>query len=179
MKNLSIRQQEILKMLADTESLTIEQIQNTTGISQATAYREMQTLIKLGLVAKIPGGISRIAPSTSHCVQCGREINPRTTFLFEQKDGRRSSACCAHCGLMALAHRTDISTAMATDFIHGTILNARQTWYVLDSEVGFCCHPSVLCFANKKDAERFVIGFGGSVMDFVTVHRTVNKLMEL
>ncbi len=178
MKRLSIRQQKIIEMINQSKSLTIEQIQKAIGISQATAYRETQTLIKLDLVAKIPGGISRLELSTSLCIQCGREISPRTAFIFEQKDGTRNSACCAHCGLMALSHRTDINTAMTTDFFYGTILNARQTWYVLDSEVSLCCRPSVLSFSNKKDADRFVSGFGGSVMDFVTVHKAIDKKME-
>ena len=179
MKSLSIRQQKIVEMINKSKSLTIEQIQKAVGISQATAYRETQTLIKLNLVTKIPGGISRLELSTSLCIQCGREINPRTAFIVEQKDGARSSACCAHCGLMALSHRTDINTAMATDFFYGTALNARQAWYVLDSEVSLCCHPSVLSFSNKKDADRFVAGFGGAVMNIVTVQKAITKMMEL
>jgi len=178
LKSLSIRQQKIMGMINQSKSLTIEQIQKVVGISQATTYRETQTLIKFGLVAKIPGGISQPEFSTSLCIQCGREINSRTVFIFEQKDGTRNTACCAHCGLMALSHRTDINTVMTTDFFYGTTLNARLAWYVLDSEVNLCCRPSVLSFSNNKDADRFVSGFGGTVMDFVTVHKAIDKMME-
>lgn len=179
MKSLSIRQREIMKMISQTESLTIDQIRKTVGISPATAYRETQALVQLGLVSKIPGGISKLEHSVSLCIQCGRDINPRAAFIIEQKDRIRISACCAHCGLMALSHRTDINTAMATDFFYGTMLNARKAWYVLSSEVNLCCHPSVLSFSSKKDADGFVKGFGGSVMDIGTVQNAINKMMEL
>ena len=103
MKTLSPRQKELLALIAQRKNLSVNEVQSALGVSQATAYREAQTLIKLGLVAKIPGGISQPELSASLCVQCGRETNPRAAFLFEQKDGVRFNACCAHCGLIVLS----------------------------------------------------------------------------
>jgi DeoR/GlpR family transcriptional regulator of sugar metabolism len=179
MKNLTPRQQEILKLVEQKDTLSIDEIQRAIGISQATSYREIQSLARLGLVAKIPGGISRAEASSSFCIQCGKEINFRVVFLIEKKNGQHASACCPHCGLMAVSSHGDISTAMAIDFFYGTRLSARQASYVLGSEVGLCCHPSVLTFSNRNDADSFVKGFGGTVMDFVTAQNTVNKVMEL
>jgi DNA-directed RNA polymerase subunit RPC12/RpoP len=180
MKNLSPRQQEILELVAKKGFLSVEEIQREAGISQATTYRELQTLARLGLAARVPRGISQVeAPPSDQCIQCGKEINPRTVLLIKLKDGKDASACCPHCGFMAFESRTDVHTAMATDFFHGTRINARHATYVLGSDVNLCCHPSVLSFLNYKDAERFVKGFGGTVMNFVTAQAAINKLMEL
>ena len=91
MKNLSPRQREILKLIDEKKDLSIEEIRQTIGVSQATAYRETQELSQMGLVAKIPGGISQIEASTTRCVQCRGETNARTTFIIEQKDGKKLS----------------------------------------------------------------------------------------
>ena len=179
MKNLSPRQREILKLIDEKKDLSIEEIRQTIGVSQATAYRETQELSQMGLVAKIPGGISQIEASTTRCVQCRGETNARTTFIIEQKDGKKLSACCSHCGMMALANNPNISTAMTIDFIYGKMLNVSQAWYVLNSNVVLCCSPSILSFSNQDDATRFSQGFGGEVMDYKNAQNSLNKMMTL
>jgi DeoR family transcriptional regulator, copper-sensing transcriptional repressor len=179
MKILSPRQQAILKLITQKGDLRVEEIQQEAGISKATAYREVQTLISLGYAAKIPGGLRRIETPSTHCVQCGRESGPRTAFLIKKKDGLQLNACCPHCGLMALTNRTDIHAVMTTDFFYGTLINAAQAWYVIDSSVSLCCQPSVLSFANKKNAERFVLGFGGVAVDFSGAQDTIRILITL
>jgi DeoR family transcriptional regulator, copper-sensing transcriptional repressor len=170
-KNLSPRRREILKLVALKGDATIEEIQQSIGISQATTYREVQALLQTGLVTKIPGGISLVEASATGCIQCGQEGNPRLTFMIEHKDGAKSVACCAHCGLMALTKRDDISAVMTTDFFNGTLLNARQAWYVLNSDVSLCCSPPILSFLQRDYAERFSLGFGGDVVDFVSAQK--------
>ena len=179
MQNLTPRQREILKLVTEKGILSVEEIQQALGISQATTYREFQTLVRLGLAAKAPGGIRQIEVPLSHCIQCRKEINFRAAFFIEQVDGKQASACCPHCGLMFLSRRTDISTVLATDFFYGTRLNARQAVYVLGSSVSLCCYPSVLSFSSRVDAQRFALGFGGEVMDFVGAQNKVDKLMAL
>jgi len=178
-KNLSPRQREILKFVTRKGDATIEEIQRAVGISQATSYREAQALTQAGLVSKIPGGISLVESPSKRCIQCGQEGNSRVSFLIEDKDGLTMVACCAHCGLMALAKRSDISSAMTTDFINGTLLNARQAWYVLGSEVNLCCSPSVLSFLQRETAERFSQGFGGDVVDFARAQTKIKEMMAL
>ncbi|MDP1817991.1 MAG: DeoR family transcriptional regulator [Leadbetterella sp.] len=179
MKNLSPRQREILKLVQRKNELPIEELRQAIGISQATAYREIQELSQMGLVAKIPGGISKVETSPTHCVQCRGETNARTTFIIEQKDGEKLSACCSHCGMMALANNSNVSTAMTVDFVYGKMLNVSQAWYVLNSNVVLCCSPSILSFSNREDATRFTLGFGGEVMDFTNAQKSINKMMTL
>ncbi len=179
MKNISPRQREILKLVQEKKDLSIEELRQTIGISQATAYREIQELSQMGLVAKIPGGISQIESTSDRCVQCKGETNARTAFIIEQKDGKKLSACCSHCGLMALANNSNVSTAMTMDFVYGKMLNVSQAFYVLNSIVVLCCSPSILSFSNREDATRFTQGFGGEVMDFANAQKNLNKMMTL
>jgi DeoR/GlpR family transcriptional regulator of sugar metabolism len=178
MNDLSPRQEKILEIVNKKRNVTVTEIQQIMRISQATAYREIQTLIQMGAVTKIPGGIRRVASKPARCLQCGGELNPRLSFLIEKKDGTQLNACCAHCGLMAINILPDIHTAMTADFLYGTMLNVRQAWYVLHDEIGICCTPSVLCFSKPEDATRFVKGFGGSVVNFVAVQRMITEKMS-
>jgi DeoR family transcriptional regulator, copper-sensing transcriptional repressor len=177
MKNLSPRQHEIVRLVTEKGDLSIEELRQIINISQATVYREVQELVQLGLIAKVPGGVSRIKISPAGCVQCGRENNQRTVFLIEQSDGEKFSACCSHCGLMTLAKNTNVSIAMTTDFFYGTMLNASQAWYVLNSDVSLCCRPSILSFSNLEDAKRFVKGFGGEVLDYPSAQDKIKEMM--
>lgn len=133
----------------------------------------------MGLVKKVHGGVSRVERSLTRCLLCGRENNPRTTVLMEQEDGVQFAACCPHCGLLTLARRTNIRVAMTPDFIYGTLLNASQAWYVLNSGVSLCCQPSLLSFSNSEDARRFAQGFGGEVIEYLEARRKVQELMAL
>ena len=179
MKTLSARQRKIINLITQKGDLSVDEVQEALGVSQATAYREIQALIQQGLAAKIPGGVGRIEQDTTRCVHCGRESTPRMAFFIEPKDGARLSACCGHCGLMALANRTDIRSAMTPDFFYGTLLNAANAWYALNSSVCPCCQPSVLSFASQADAERFTASFGGEVADFASAQNKVRTLMQL
>jgi DeoR/GlpR family transcriptional regulator of sugar metabolism len=178
MNTLSPRQEEIIEIVNKKGSVLVDEIQQIMGISQATAYREIQTLIQLGVVRKIPGGIRRVESKPARCLQCGGEINARLSFLIEKKDGTQLNACCAHCGLMAINILSDVHTAMTADFMYGTMLNVRQAWYVLHDDIGICCTPSVLCFSKQEDAKRFVKGFGGSVVNFVDVQKMIKEKMS-
>ena len=179
MKNLSPRQREIIKLVQEKKDISIEDLRQALQISQATAYREIQELSQMGLVAKIPGGISQVETTSTRCVQCRGETNARTTFIIEQTDGKKLSACCSHCGMMALANNSNVSTAMTVDFIYGKMLNVSQAWYVLNSSVTLCCSPSILSFSNREDATRFTQGFGGEVMDFQNAQKNLNRMMTL
>jgi biotin operon repressor len=179
MKNLSPRQQEILRLIKQKGNLSVEELRKTFGISQATAYREIQELSQMGLAAKTTGGISQLENLPARCIQCRGETNARTAFIIEQKDGEKFSACCSHCGMMALSNNRNVSTAMTIDFIYGKMLNVSQAWYVLNSSVILCCSPSILSFSSRDDADRFSRGFGGEVMDFIRAQSRINEMMAL
>ncbi len=177
MNNLTPRQQEIVKLVNHMESVSISELRKLMDLSQATVYREVQDLTQAGVVKKVPGGIGRIEFSPNRCVQCGRENNARTPFMIELIDGEKMVACCAHCGLMALTKRNNVSTATITDFFYGTLLNASQACYVLNSSVSLCCRPSTITFSNQQDGEHFIKGFGGQLHDFAGAIQIIKETM--
>lgn len=179
MKNLSPRQRKILDALTQKGDLTMQEIRALSGVSQATAYREIQALTARGLAEKTPGGISLPAPAADLCLHCRRPVNPRLVFHIHLADGARRSACCAHCGLLALGVLDSSRQAITTDFLHGSLLNAAQAWYVLESSVSPCCRPSALAFASQADAERFAAAFGGQVHDFHAALTELSRRMNL
>ncbi len=187
MKNPSSRQRKILELLTQKGDLTVAEIQQTLGISQATVYREIQALTKTGAARKTPGGLAWAEPSADYCLHCQRPVNPRLIFHIEQPNGMRHAACCAHCGLLALTNLlalrspagVEVKQAMTVDFLYGALLNAAQAWYVLGSAVAPCCNPSALAFSAKSDAERFAAGFGGEVCDFNAAQAQITHLMHI
>ncbi|MEI6290326.1 MAG: DeoR family transcriptional regulator [Chloroflexota bacterium] len=179
MKNTSSRQQSILNLLLEKKDLTVAEIQQSEGISMATAYREIQSIVMQGLAAKTVGGITRNQKTPGNCFHCGRDGSPRESFIIEKKDGSRANACCPHCGLLAIKERNDINSAMTIDFFYGTLLSASQAWYVINSSIAPCCRPSVLTFADPTDAQRLTQAFGGEVTSFPEALEKIKNLMEL
>jgi len=55
---------------------------------------------------------------------------------------------------------------LATDFLYGTVMDARRAAFLVSSSVRLCCSPSILCFAQHEDAAHFRAGFGGQVLTY-------------
>ena len=177
MKTLTSRQQQILDLLTSNGRLTIEEIRAQYNVSTATAYRDANRLVGLGLAFRTMGGLQRENPSqtrvqgTGRCVYCGGAVNPRSLFTIQVNDDTIHSACCAHCGFMALTIHPEAVSAMTTDFIYGRMVNVRQAVYLVESIIHLCCTPSVLCFSTQDEAFRFQQGFGGRILDY---HQTLD-----
>jgi hypothetical protein len=167
-----------MQVLAESGAVDAEKIQQALGISQATAYREMQALKRQGLVEKVPGGIC-LPPTRSPegCLQCGKENNPRLVFTIHTQSGIRLQTCCAHCGFLSLKQPLHPESIMTADFLYGTMLNATQAWYVLHSRVAPCCAPSALAFGKEEDALSFAQAFGGQVYPYAQAQAQTQKMM--
>jgi len=164
------RQQQILNWLREQGSLTIDGLSERLGVSIMTVHRDLDALAKAGTVIKVHGGVTLTAPdkkaNDSVCYLCGIALQPRTSFVILKADGKAVSACCPHCGILLLRDTPNLDYALTKDFLYGRTINAAQGVYLLESAVGTCCMPSVLCFATHDDAARFQKGFGGKLMSF-------------
>jgi DeoR family transcriptional regulator, copper-sensing transcriptional repressor len=183
MPNLSVRQEQLLQLLQTRLKISTEEIKSHFSISAATASREIHALVLAGEAVQVSHGIKLAPPLEARlqqkkCFYCGGMINDRTVFIIQMEDGSQRSACCAHCGLLAIG-QPGTQTALVSDFIHGRILNARQAIYVLGSMVNLCCEPSVLCFASREEAQCFRTGFGGSVFPLYEVIAELKDQMKL
>ena len=179
MQTLTDRQQDILERLQTSQSLKIEEIKKDFAVSIATAYRDIQALIKAGLAIKSTGGVklarySEQARVSEKCLFCGGVTKERSVFMVRMQDGSQNRACCPHCGLLALG-QPGAQSAFASDFLYGRLVNVRQAFFLFGGKVNLCCEPSVLCFATKEDARSFQLGFGGEVFDLT---RALAKLQE-
>lgn len=180
---LTDRQEKILEWLQTRRSASIEEIRAQFAVSTATAYRDARALVQAGTALKTSGGV-RLSPppdlaqAVGKCFFCGAPVNERAPFVFQLQDGSQRRACCPHCGLLSLSH-PKVVTALASDFLYGRMVNARQATFLFGSAVDLCCTPSVLCFASESDAQRFQTGFGGQVFSLGQAIAELNQVMSL
>lgn len=183
MAALTDRQTQLLEWLQARHSVLIAEIEAHFGISAATAYRDAKALVEAGLVLKTNGGVRLPPPPGSpgqegKCDFCGAPVSERSMFIIHMEDGGLHRACCPHCGLLALL-RPGASSALASDFLYGRMVNARQATFLLESSVCVCCEPSVLCFTSEDEARRFQLGFGGKLCTLDEARARVSAIMTL
>lgn len=187
--SLSDRQRRLLDLLRDRGELAVAQIQEQLQVSQPTAYRDIRHLVDAGLADRTTGGLrlphtAPVAGPSSACVQCGAAVPSRTAVIIQLSGAGgvtkgQVTACCPHCGLMALSARPDSVSGLAADFLYGRMVNVRQAAFLVESQVSLCCTPSVLCFSDAEDAVRFQRGFDGRVLDYPQALQAVRRAMQL
>lgn len=170
MNRLNLRQKQIVETLAREGVVEAEKIQAEFGVSRPTVYRDFQLIVHAGLALRMPGGLALPADKVSTgaqelCVKCGRAVSPRTVFLVQLSPNQKITACCPHCGMMALGHHPEAISALATDYLYGTKVSVGQVVFLANSRVTLCCLPSVLSFGSVEDAKSFQQGFGGELMN--------------
>ena len=183
MPTLTDRQQQLFEILQSRQRISTEEIKTHFAISSATASRDIHALVLAGMAVKASHGVKLAPPAErlfqeKKCAYCSGTIKERTIFIIQMQDGSQRSACCCHCGLMAL-DQAGVQTALASDFIYGRMVNARQATYVLGSRVNLCCEPSVLSFASEDEARCFQLGFGGSLYTMESAISQLKGLMRL
>jgi hypothetical protein len=183
MPKLTDRQNLLLEWLQTQGSASIEEIQGHFSISPATAYRDVRAVVESGLALKTSNGVrsgppAEPCPPGEKCAFCGGTVNERTAFVVLLHDGGQRTACCPHCGMLALG-QLEVSAALACDFLYGRMINARQAVFLVSSSVNLCCEPSVLCFATPDQARRFQLGFGGQLCDLDQAAVRVKEIMAI
>lgn len=131
----------------------------------------------------------------SECELCLRPVHEPTAFSVEV-GGREVWACCARCGLSI--HREGegrTARAVATDFPTGRRVPAESCVYVEGSDLAPCCspetivvgakvacgkcfdrcYPSVIAFADPKEALAYAKEHGGTIVSFETLLRELKS----
>lgn len=177
------RQQRILDLVGSSGSVLVSDLVDELGVSRMTINRDLDHLAGTGAVTKVHGGaISTAEPSAlspQGCLMCGTEIGGRTAMTLIHESRPQSQACCPHCGLMLLVQHADVTAALAQDFIGGQMVNIRSATFLVAPDVTVCCVPTVLCFEERDDAERFSRGFGGKLMAWEKAQADVREHMTL
>lgn len=162
------REKKILETLQQHGSIPTKELAEMLGVSLMTLHRDLNKLAAQGLLYKARGEVmlpKKVGSSTDACAMCGKTIPERVAFVVIFSNGEHQKACCAHCGLMLQDQSQEVLQSMTVDFLYGHVLSASYAFYVVQSEVTVCCMPSVLAFGKKQDAEKFVMGFGGSIFN--------------
>ncbi len=173
------RQAQIVAWLQENDTLTIKELVARLNVSAMTVHRDLDKLAADGLVRKVHGGAKLVTAEAASgettvspsCVMCNTAVSPRTVFTITLDDGRKETACCAHCGILRLSQLDGVGSALTPDFIYGRMVNVFRAWFVVGSDAQLCCVPSTLCFARNNDAQKFQQGFHGEVMDFTAVQQ--------
>lgn len=177
------RHRRILELVGDTGSVLVSDLVDEFGVSRMTINRDLEHLAGIGSLTKVHGGAVSVVgpgdPRSRQCLMCGREIGARTAMTLVHEGGTQSQACCPHCGLMLVSEHSDVTAALAQDFIGGQMVNIRSVTFVVAPDITVCCVPTVLCFEERNDAERFRQGFGGMLMTWVEAQDEVREHMTL
>jgi hypothetical protein len=176
----NVRQEQILRWLQDTPTLTIDTLVERLGVSVMTVHRDLDALERNGAVTKVHGGVTRIEQRKNSrirpvqmCDLCDLPVSNRAGVTIQLASGGQLHACCAHCALLLIEDMGEIASVLGKDFIYGRIINMTQATFIASSTINLCCMPNILAFASYEDAARFQVGFGGSVMNFADTHQYV------
>ena len=158
------RRKQILAMLAEEGTLSLDEIAEKFTISMMTVHRDVEELANQGALQRVRGGIQLASPvpvKIGVCAACNQPVTNRSGFFVFTHTQARLEACCPHCGIFLAARVGSTPELMATDFLYGRVMDARRATFLIHSSVKLCCSPSVLCFENPEDAERFTRALAG------------------
>lgn len=179
----SERQSKILEMIRQQGSVETNKLAEMLSVSTMTIHRDLNKLAEAGIINKVHGGATLYHPTEKPitpdvCPTCRKPVNQRTAFILQPNGGEQIQACCAHCGLMMMVNMPNITHALTTDFLHGTIVNITQTTFLMHSNITICCSPTILTFDKPEDAIRFQRGFGGTLADYETARQFIVETMH-
>jgi|WetSurMetagenome_2_1015567.scaffolds.fasta_scaffold479933_2 DeoR family transcriptional regulator, copper-sensing transcriptional repressor len=161
------RQKKILALVNKQGTLESAALASQLRVSQATVQSDLKALARQNCLRLVQGGAVRLEVEHD---QSPAFCNSTVTYshapvLLFMADGSLRQACCPHCGLMSLiTPHTEVATVQVTDVLSGIAVAAPTATYVFEPDLHVCCTPTVLAFANRHDAERFRVGFGGQVV---------------
>ena len=143
-------------------------------------------LLGLGFLLAYAGWSTRPSSSPLTCQACDRPLHAgsRTVGLV---DGKREVFCCPACALTA--HRQNgkpVKLVSLTDYKTDTEITPGNAYIVEGSDLNLCvhqhmlmdnqkqplplefdrCSPSMIAFANRQEAERFLAQHGGTLLPF-------------
>lgn len=170
------RERQILELLRDKGSASIQELAETLSVSTMTIHRDLGRLENMGRIKKQHGSasIAEEAPGDDLCAMCGKSNQGKKVFIIHLANGEQKHTCCAHCGLMLLTVTKGAWQSLTMDFLHGHMVSANQAIYLIGCDLTVCCVPTILTFGSRTEAERFQAGFGGKL---ASMDETIHYLM--
>jgi hypothetical protein len=139
----------------------------------------------------------RIAGGKPVCEVCKRVIQTATSFRIARPDGSVRATCCPRCGLAAVIQNGG-RVLDAVDFAMKKRIAATEAIYLEGSDIMECCTdagfrseegsyekmeydrcmPSLLAFAQRKDAEMAQQKHGGNILSFEEARQSVLRQLK-
>ena len=109
------------------------------------------------------------AAEPGRCAMCGMDLSKYTHTRYEvaAKGGTLYRTCGVQCGLILQLNLGDrFDHATATGLLTHKKLASDKAWYVFHSSVITDMAPGFIAFTSKENAQRFIKGFGGQLMNY-------------
>lgn len=139
----------------------------------------------------------KIAGGEPVCDVCKRTIHMETSFRIVRPDGSKQAVCCPRCGLAATIQNGG-QALDAVDFTTKKRIRADGAIYLEGSDIMECCMdtgfrsdegayrkieydrcmPSLLAFAQRKDAEAVRQKHGGDILSFEDARQSVERQLK-
>jgi hypothetical protein len=138
----------------------------------------------------------RIAKGSPVCSVCQRPLHQAQVFVVVSENGPERRTCCPRCGLR-FTIESGAKPFQATDFSNGKLIDAQGAYYLEGSDLMQCCTsttmrtdtgiicemhydrcmPSLVAFANVKEAQAYQQEHGGHLIDLAGARRSVAQQM--
>jgi DeoR family transcriptional regulator, copper-sensing transcriptional repressor len=112
-----------------------------------------------------------VSDEPAGCLLCGMYLpgysHVRYTIV-DQKE-KKYVTCGVQCGLLLtlnLQKTNEFKSATMTDLLSHKAVPSEKGWYVFKSSLITDMAPGLIGFADKSQAEKFIIGFGGEVFNY-------------
>lgn len=188
----SERRRQLIEWLNQSRALTLGEVVERFAVSKMTAHRDLELLEQRGVLKRIHGGAVALEPrslpataaagvasSADNCLVCFRPAMANLFFSLTLQSGQRKTACCPHCGVSAaLVLGDQVVMALTSDYLTGRSLQVTESYFVLGSSAAPCCQPSMLTFAEEEMAQRFQLGFGGTLGGYEEAIRFLQHSMS-
>lgn len=160
------RRKVILQLTAANGGISVRELTERFHVSRMTIHRDIQMLDQAGHLKRIHGGALPGGPREPHraevlCSACQNRVKSHQRYLHQLSDQQQTVYCCAGCGLRAQLLHPELGEYYATDLISGQSIPAENAYFLIRSAAEPCCQPSILSFADEREAANFHAGFGG------------------
>ena len=110
-----------------------------------------------------------LSKEMNECLMCGMDLSKYTHVKYTVVDtnGKNYVTCGVQCGIiLQLNLKNKFKTATMTDLFSHKSLPAEKGWYVYKSSVITDMGPGLIGFSGKSQAEKFIKGFGGELLNY-------------
>ncbi len=124
------------------------------------------------------GGDEAVQPlaTIKTCTLCGKAITATTACRITLDEGKELNACCSFC-TANIRRRIGQQPfdAVTVCYSTGEKIDFKKAYFVVESDETPCCTPSVLAFASREEAEKFVAGKNGRIISFLEAMNYVDQ----